>query len=126
MSHAPKMDTKTTDRSEQPAGTDALALAQGSAGCTKAAKLWARKRTLENAIDALAEGLPDGWTVRLGIERGAAFVHVESPLGKETHIHEDDGDLYDHLRLAHRFAVESEPNTNAQPAAETPGGKQSQ
>src|SRR6185503_8665857 len=113
MSHDPAENSVLTLASE-PSKTDSrgrCALASGSAsGCTKAAIYWARKRTLENAIEALAEGLPDGWTVRLGVERGAAFVHVESPDGKETHIHEDDGDLYDHLRMAHRFALESSPN----------------
>lgn len=104
--------------SDQKQAPVAVGSTGGSAsGCTEAAKLWAQKRTLENAINALACDLPEGYTVILSVENGAAWVEVENPDGHTTAIDEPDGDLYDCLRSARCYAEISLPNIGDEPTA---------
>jgi len=97
--------------------------ATGSAsGCTQAAKAYAAKRTIENAIEEAARDLPKGWKIVLSMERGAAWVEAVRPDESVVPIDPCDGDLYDCIRDAGRLAVDeakcdSSPNIGHEPRA---------
>ena len=76
-------------------------------------------RTIEKAIEEAARDLPEGWTIVLSVENGAAWVEAVRPNGIRVTIDDPDGDIYDRVREAGRLAVDEtkadEMSTDAPP-----------
>ena len=49
--------------------------------------------SLENLINDAAEVLPEGWIVRIEVEKGAGWVKVIRPDGTEVEIEDDECDM---------------------------------
>jgi hypothetical protein len=78
--------------------------------------------TLEKAIDRAAEVLPDGWRLRIDVERGAATVSIIRPDGSEVFC-SDDGESCLTMQACSMTRVPFEEAACAAQQAKEGGGK---
>ncbi len=75
---------------------------------------------LEQAIDHAAEHLPDGWEIRISIERGAGYAEAIRPDFSEVGMDTGDLDLAEQVleavRLAHDESAADELSPENTPA----------
>ena len=64
---------------------------------------------IEDLLEMAARDLPEGWSVRLEVERGAAWVKAVAPDGVEFEIDSDEAEIADLMRVAIEVA-----NANAE------------
>lgn len=55
-------------------------------------------------LDYAAEQLPYGWTINIGVERGAGWVHMTRPDGVELEELSHEGNMEEQVLAAIRFA----------------------
>jgi chromosome segregation ATPase len=73
------------------------------------AALKAKFEGLNDAVEEACGELPEGWSVGIDLERGAATVYVFDPEGESEMVHEDETKVADLIRAAIRKAKEAKP-----------------
>ncbi len=59
--------------------------------------------TLEQRIEDAAERLPEGWSITIEVENGAASITVNRPDGTAAHIDDDERDIAELFSCAVAF-----------------------
>jgi hypothetical protein len=73
------------------------------------AALKAQPDPLNDAVEEACGEMPEGWSVGITLERGAATVYVFDPEGESEMVHEDETKVADLVREAIRRAKEANP-----------------
>ena len=63
---------------------------------------------IEQHIESLCESLPEGWSVRIEIERGCGEVIAVRPNGTEVAMSDGENDIEDQLMAAYFLARDEE------------------
>jgi hypothetical protein len=76
---------------------------------------------IDDLLEMAARDLPEGWSVRIEVERGAAWVKTVAPDGVEYDIDSDEAEIADLVRDAIEVATAEVATANdkvSRPAAE--------
>lgn len=63
-------------------------------------------QSLNDELDYAAEHLPEGWSIRIDVERGVGSVTAIRPDGTEVDMHDGESDLSEQFRTAIRLAYD--------------------
>jgi len=73
---------------------------------------------IDDLLEMAARDLPQGWSVRIEVQRGAAWVKAVAPDGVEYEIDSDEADIADLVRDAIEVATANAGVEGRKPAPE--------